>query len=919
VTAALGRRRFVRGATAVVLLGALLRLLWLDRFPPGLHYDEAAYGLQAIDLLQHPRLVVFFPAFTGREPLFIYVAAVTFRLLGTSVFTLRLVAALIGVAAVAAPAVVGRALFGPGIGLLAAGLLAASFWHVVISRMAYRADLVPLVAPLAIWLLWRAWQRPSIPRGSLAGAAWGSLAYTYVSVRLLPLALVLFAVLELGAGPLRDRRRLTAALAFVAAALLVAAPLLVHFARHPEEFGTRFSQTSTIASESAGPAATSVLGGVLDTLRMYGVRGDALQKYNLPLRPALDAPQALLLAVGVVTLSWRIRESRSRLVLCWLVGALAPGFVTADSPNFLRLIGAAPPSYLAAAVGFFSLWEKVGSAQAKARPAVVALAALLVAAKAGITVRAYFGDWARSADTYYALDGDLADLGRLAAAQPPDLPLFASSEHYKHPTAAFTAGPAFDRLSWFDGRGALPLPPGPAAYLIPRSAVPRDDRLLGLLADQRFDPGGEPSVRLFRRASAAVQPIGQPVGLTFVGDDGAPLAELAGMDVSGASRAGETVGIQTTWRLLADVPPEPLDFFAHALDADGRRWGQRDASPYLTAEWRRGQSLVVWLDVPIDATAPAGQYRVRLGLDDPKSAKALATRRSDGSTGPPELVAGGFPVAHATARPVPDLLADFRRDAPGGAHIVEPSVQVQGPVTLLAAALPASIAAGQESSIDLLWVATSDVPTGTPLDASLLLRSSSGVEQNVSRRSLSALDPGIPWLAGEAQRDARRFAPTRDQVGVWDVAVRIGANEVELGKLDVTIPPSGPAVGQPRHAANAQLGNFAQLVGFDVTPTAVRLYWRALGPATENYTVFVHALDAGDHILAQNDAPPAAGARPTRGWAPGETIADDHPLAVPPGATMLAVGLYDPRTGERVALSTGGDRVLLPLPAGGPA
>ncbi|HZQ98218.1 MAG TPA: hypothetical protein VFC93_05300, partial [Chloroflexota bacterium] len=345
-------------------------------------------------------------------------------------------------------------------------------------------------------------------------------------------------------------------------------------------------------------------------------------------------------------------------------------------------------------------------------------------------------------------------------------------------------------------------------------------------------------------------------------------------------------------------------------------WGQRDASPYLTAEWRHDQSLVVWLDVPIDVTAPAGQYRLRLGLADPRSGKALATKRSDGSAGPPELIAGSFSVAHAMARPVSDLLADFRRAAPGGARIVEPSEQGVGPVTLLAAALPASIAAGRESSIDLLWLARSDVPKESSLDASLVL-SSSGDERILSRRSLYQLDPAAPWLAGEAQRDVRPFAPTRDQVGVWKVVVRAGASEVELGHLEVTAPPPEPVVGQPGHPASAQLGDFAQLLGFDVTPTAVRLYWRALGPASENYTVFVHALDAGDHILAQNDAPPAAGARPTRGWAPGETIADDHPLAVPPGATMLAVGLYDPRTGQRVPLTTGGDRVLLPLPVGG--
>src|SRR5207244_3698158 len=121
------------------------------------------------------------------------------------------------------------------------------------------------------------------------------------------------------------------------------------------------------------------------------------------------------------------------------------------------------------------------------------------------------------------------------------------------------------------------------------------------------------------------------------------------------------------------------------------------------------------------------------------------------------------------------------------------------------------------------------------------------------------------------------------------------------------------AAANPLRPASGALGDFAELIGFDTTQTAVRLYWRALGPAPENYTVFVHALDAGDHILAQNDAPPAGGARPTRGWAAGETIADDHPLVLPAGATALAVGLYDSSTGQRVPVKNGGDRLILRL------
>jgi len=88
----------------VLLLAAALRFAWLDRLPPGLTYDEAAYGLQALELRASPRLELFFPAFTGREPLFLYVLALSTGLLGQSVLALRATSAAIGVGAVLATA-----------------------------------------------------------------------------------------------------------------------------------------------------------------------------------------------------------------------------------------------------------------------------------------------------------------------------------------------------------------------------------------------------------------------------------------------------------------------------------------------------------------------------------------------------------------------------------------------------------------------------------------------------------------------------------------------------------------------------------------------------------------------------------------------------------------------------------------------
>ncbi len=57
-----------------LLVAAALRLPDLTTIPPGVHYDEAAYGLNAGDIGLRGDRPVFIPAFTGREPLYLYVA-----------------------------------------------------------------------------------------------------------------------------------------------------------------------------------------------------------------------------------------------------------------------------------------------------------------------------------------------------------------------------------------------------------------------------------------------------------------------------------------------------------------------------------------------------------------------------------------------------------------------------------------------------------------------------------------------------------------------------------------------------------------------------------------------------------------------------------------------------------------------------
>jgi hypothetical protein len=93
---------------------------------------------------------------------------------------------------------------------------------------------------------------------------------------------------------------------------------------------------------------------------------------------------------------------------------------------------------------------------------------------------------------------------------------------------------------------------------------------------------------------------------------------------------------------------------------------------------------------------------------------------------------------------------------------------------------------------------------------------------------------------------------------------------------------------------------------------SMTLYWEALGPIDHDYTVFVHLLGAHERVIAQRDAAPGLGARPTSQWTPGQMVADPYFLALPeaayaPDQAVWEVGLYDPETGVRLPTTAGGD------------
>ena len=157
-------RRFYLLLTLAILVGAFLRLWRLTLVPPGLHYDLAATALLGNAVAFNGYRPIFIAAYTGHEVLFYYWLALWFRLVGSSVFTLRLAAATLGLLTLPAAYFAIRQVvrFEENSRLLAvfaAAFLAFAFFHVAFSRFGFRVITEPLIQSLALGFLFRGLHR----------------------------------------------------------------------------------------------------------------------------------------------------------------------------------------------------------------------------------------------------------------------------------------------------------------------------------------------------------------------------------------------------------------------------------------------------------------------------------------------------------------------------------------------------------------------------------------------------------------------------------------------------------------------------------------------------------------------------------------------------------------------------------------
>jgi len=633
----------------ILLAAAFLRFHQLSQTPPGLTHDEAGHGHDAVVIRDGARPIYQTVGY-GREPLFDYLLAGWIGLVGVSIFSLRLAAAILSLLLLSITYRWVRESFGRATALVTVALLAVSFWPVATGRQILRSGLLPLLftgAAYAFWVFFhkvgarqvglRALRqneslsdlpRPYPPRMTEKAARpamvvlfvlclAGSI-YTYLPARVLWLVFPLFTlILWFTDRPAFHRVWRPLLLALFMVGILVA-PLFVYLRAHPEAEQRLAMLDEPLQALREGDLQV-VLGRAGETLTSLMVpgRGDGFLAYNLPGRPIFDPLTGLLFLVGFFLSIWRWRRPAYSLALVWFAVSISPSLITGADASFTRSITAMPIVYLFPAVAITTLISHFQFPSTR----YSFLVTLLLIATAALTYRDYFIAWGQSADVRAAYRHTIVEAARFLRDEPGESAVVFSTLYPQETHDPYVAQLGLRRddlsLSWIDARRALLIPAGSSARLVVPASTPLDGyfaALPGLGRPRRIEMRPDdlnPYFDVYDWAPAVTYQA--LLDSTLLAADFGPV-RLVGYHLSTPLVApGGMVEVATIWRVVAP-PGVELVFFTHALDAAGAVIGQEDRLDAPAWAWRPGDVIVQIHRFPLQSELAPGPAVLEVGV-----------------------------------------------------------------------------------------------------------------------------------------------------------------------------------------------------------------------------------------------------------------------------------------------------------------
>lgn len=641
-------------AAALLWLAFALRVFAIDANPPGLTHDEVsqldvARQMEAGDLrLLYPGGFAEDGAEAGYHP-FLAAAEVIW---GHNSLAWRLPAIFGGMIGLASLYVLAARLFNRRVAVIALGVAAVTWWHIVLSRVILREVLeIPLYA-LALYAFWRGFEAATQSDRSrypwkmfvLGGVTLGLLHYVHTISRGLFVVFIVFGLYLLIFQRAMFKQVWRGLLVFVIVAEVVAAPMVITASLNPQVDNEVTLSSLQLTGEEG--LVTRFQNNVAWVLGQFMFVGDDSWELNLPYRPVFEPIAAIVFFIGVVSALIRFKRPAMALALIVLGVSLLPSIFLKSNFTFLRMTYGQVVVYAFVGLGA----EVIGLAASRVvpvrarRPLAAGSIAVLLGAGLIATWNDMFNTWPAHGQTRSTFNAELRDLGRYLKAQDQPTPLaqcvlwivypWRPKYHLATPQAALPYFVERDDLQvrWHDCRYALVVPAGGRFIFAHSDLEPLEDFLgRGLMKPwlENAQPiEGVPgamgvdarSALQTKQAEWDQLAVAWPPEASITATAQLPIdfkqaVELIGYRIKPQQvKPGDSVQVITYWRVTGELPSD-LIAFTHLYRTPTEVMAQQDQLDVDGSSLHPGDVFMQsheFVVVPPDT--PAGTYPIGVGL-----------------------------------------------------------------------------------------------------------------------------------------------------------------------------------------------------------------------------------------------------------------------------------------------------------------
>ena len=641
-------------ATAILLIAFALRVYAVDAIPPGLTHDEVSQ-LDVARQFEAGDWRLLYPggfAEDGAEVGYYPFLASAEVLWGSNSLAWRLPAIFAGMIGLACIYVLAARLFNRRVALIALGVAAVTWWHILMSRVILREVLeIPLYA-LALYAFWRGFEaarqsdRTRYPWQPfvLGGVALGLLQYVHTIPRGLFIVWVIFGVYLLIFQRTLFKQAWRGIVIFVIVAEVIAAPMVITASLNPQVDNEVTLSSLQLTGEEG--LLAQFQNNTPWVLGQFMFAGDDGWEFNLPYRPIFEPLAALVFFIGVVSAVVRFKRPAMAFALIVLGVSLLPSIFLKSNFTFGRMTSGQVVVYAfvglgAEAIGLIA--SRVVPARAHTPLAVGSIAVLL---SAGLitTWNDMFVGWPASNQTRSTYNAELRDLGRYLDVQDQPIPLaqcvlwiiypWRPKYHLATPQAALPYFTQHDDVAarWHDCRYSLVIPAG-GEFIFAHSDLEPLEKFLGrglqkpwlenaqpipdvsgaLLVDDRSALAEQRNV--WDQLSVAWPPEAQAVAPAQLPIDFNHAVELIGYQIKPQQvKPGDSVRVITYWRVTGEVPAD-LIAFTHLYRTPTEVMAQQDQFDVAGPSLQPGDVFIQSHEfIVVPPNTPPGDYPIGVGL-----------------------------------------------------------------------------------------------------------------------------------------------------------------------------------------------------------------------------------------------------------------------------------------------------------------